>query len=217
MHSPLLQQPGRVINGMMHVVDWLPTLLQASQGNTLKYDAQAEKDENLDGIGMWKEISESSDVKAWPRQEVLLNIDPIDEFGGMIIGDHKLVYGHIPASGWYPPPTEAEEDLVASSPKILRFRPETEGTEKGKPITIDCGLMPINATKGCQPEKSPCLFNLREDPCEYHNVAADFPELVSQLQNRLKQFKRSMIPPGNKPKDPRGDPQRNGGVWKPWL
>ncbi|GFS05555.1 arylsulfatase [Elysia marginata] len=224
VHSPLLHNPGRIVNEKVHVVDWLPTLLQAAEGEGFKSQEKSEKDLDLDGIGMWPEISGSSGRATWPRQEVLLNIDPTDKFGGIIVGDYKLVYGNIPISGWFPPPGEvtgeakvAGDDFSAPVENVLLFRPEIEKSVGGKPITIECGVMPMNATKQCQPEKAPCLFDLRGDPCEYHNVASDLPEVVTRLEERLIQYYLTMIPPANKPEDPRGNPQLHGGVWKPWM
>ena len=222
MHSPLIHSPGRVVNGMIHVVDWLPTLLQAAKGEGLKYQDQGENELDLDGIGMWAEIAGSSGNNAWPRQEVLLNIDPVSKFGGIIVGDHKLVYGNVPVSGWYPPPDgttddmEEKVDYTSSAQNTLFFRPEGKSLYSG-PISIECGLMPLNATKECQPQEFPCLFNLKEDPCEYHNLASVLPELVVTLQDRLSKYALTMVPPGNKPQDPKGNPQLHGGVWKPWM
>lgn len=217
VHSPLLQQPGRVIDGLVHVVDWLPTLLQAAQSKSK--GTQPEKDLGLDGIGMWAEISGTSSQAKWPRQEVLLNIDPLGGFGGIIMGDYKLVYGKVPKSGWYPPPDKAlgsgTSNYTSPPQNNLLFKPEARLS--GEPITIKCSLMPLNLSKECKPQKAPCLFNLRKDPCEYQNIAYDDPQTVNTLQERLIQFSLSMIPPGNKQADPKGDPQLHGGVWKPWL
>jgi len=31
--SPLIEKPGRVINGLMHITDWLPTILHLANGS----------------------------------------------------------------------------------------------------------------------------------------------------------------------------------------
>ncbi|GFN78880.1 arylsulfatase [Plakobranchus ocellatus] len=219
VHSPLLKKPGRVVSGMMHVVDWLPTLLQAAQGGELKQGNGLDPD--LDGVGMWSEISTGTS-QSWPRQEVLLNIDPVGKFGGVIVGDFKLVYGKLGDGGWYPPPSEVMNETSSSSndfhPDSLVFKPEAELSEEGDPIIVKCGPKPSNDTvEKCQPDEAPCLFNLRKDPCEYNNLASEFPNIVWKLQERLANYNSTMVPPGNKPEDPRGLPKNNGGVWKPWM
>jgi hypothetical protein len=40
-----------------------------------------------------------------------------------------------------------------------------------------------------QPE--PQLFNVAEDPVEQHNVAAQYPEKVSEMMARLEQIQKS--------------------------
>ena len=44
-----------------------------------------------------------------------------------------------------------------------------------QPIRVECGKKPADAQTNCQPEKKPCLYNVRKDPCEYHNIADDNP------------------------------------------
>jgi hypothetical protein len=38
-----------------------------------------------------------------------------------------------------------------------------------------------------------CLFDIASDPCEYHNVAKQHPEIVSSMMERLTQFQRTAI------------------------
>lgn len=64
VYSPLLKDTGRVLTGLIHVTDWLPTILSV---------AGVKVPENkLDGYDQWKTLlyEESS-----PRKEILLNVD----------------------------------------------------------------------------------------------------------------------------------------------
>jgi arylsulfatase A-like enzyme len=70
-------QPG-VVGEVMHAVDLYPTFLNLA-------GAKREQLKPLDGIDMWRTISEGA---ASPRKEVLLNVE--DFRGGIRIGDWKL-------------------------------------------------------------------------------------------------------------------------------
>ena len=64
IHSPLLENPGRVSKDLIHVTDWLPTMLSL---------AGVKIPENiLDGYDQWKTLQNE---EASPRKEILLNID----------------------------------------------------------------------------------------------------------------------------------------------
>ena len=64
IHSPLLENPGRVSKDLIHVTDWLPTILSL---------AGVKIPENiLDGYDQWNTLQNE---EASPREEILLNID----------------------------------------------------------------------------------------------------------------------------------------------
>ena len=86
-----------------------------------------------------------------------------------------------------------------------------------KPVKIDCGPKPVNASTNCDPRVSPCLFNIATDPCEYNNIAADNKDLVIKMMMRLMKYHQSMVPPINAPFDPAGNPKYHNGVWDPWA
>ncbi|KAL8594525.1 hypothetical protein ACOMHN_028879 [Nucella lapillus] len=85
------------------------------------------------------------------------------------------------------------------------------------PVTINCGEKPANASTNCQPKKSPCLYHIPSDPCEYNNIAASNPGTVAKLYGRLMEYSYTMIPPGNQPLDDRGNPKYHNNTWVPWV
>lgn len=93
---------------------------------------------------------------------------------------------------------------------------ELNSRGKGSPVTLNCGPKPANASSSCNPSIAPCLYHIPSDPCEYYNLAYAKPEVVTDLLNRLKTYVSTMVPPGNKPYDDRGNPTHHGGAWVPW-
>merc|ERR1719309_1851109 len=57
--------------------------------------------------------------------------------------------------------------------------------------------VPVNASSSCQPELAPCLFNIKLDPCEYHNIASLHPVLVESLLMKLDAYNATAVPPRN--------------------
>ena len=64
IHSPLLENPGRVSKDLIHVTDWLPTIVSLA-------GLQIPKNK-FDGYDQWDTLQNE---KASPREEILLNID----------------------------------------------------------------------------------------------------------------------------------------------
>lgn len=81
--SPLLKERQRVSNQLIHISDWLPTLLFAAGG-----DVDSLK--NIDGINLWNELSENLGSK---RIEVLHNIDDVWGSAALMVNKWKIVVG----------------------------------------------------------------------------------------------------------------------------
>lgn len=69
----------------------------------------------------------------------------------------------------------------------------------------------------CDPFKSPCLFDLRNDPCEMINLATAKPDILARLEEKVIYYGKIALPPRNKPSDPRADPANYGGIWTWWY
>lgn len=87
----------------------------------------------------------------------------------------------------------------------------------GKSVMVQCGEKPLNASTNCDPGSSPCLYHIPSDPCEYNNIASDHPDKVKALVKRFNEYRETMVPAGNKPFDPHGNPINNAGKWIPWM
>jgi arylsulfatase A-like enzyme len=74
---------------LMHVTDWLPTLITAAGGNA------SELPDNLDGIDQWSSIRNNETSS---RTQVVINIDEVMKNAAIRAGDWKLVIGEPLAS-----------------------------------------------------------------------------------------------------------------------
>ncbi|KMY93299.1 arylsulfatase B [Drosophila simulans] len=221
MWSPLLKKSQRVSNQTMHIVDWLPTLLEAAGGQP----ALANLSKQIDGQSIWRALVQD---KASPRLNVLHNIDDIWGSAAISVGDWKLVKGtnyRGSWDGWYGPAGERDPrlydwQLVGRS----RAGKALEGL-KMLPSRADQQRIRAAATVSCPGQSSqgtscvatafsaPCLFHIRDDPCEQYNLAKQYPEVVNALMAELERFNATAVPPSNKPADPRADPRFWNYTW----
>ena len=51
---------------------------------------------------------------------------------------------------------------------------------------LQCSV--TNISIGCWPEVEPCLFNVRQDPCEMNNLAYYYPDLVKTMLYTLNKY-----------------------------
>ena len=172
---------------LIHVTDWLPTIVEGIAG--LELDRNKWK---LDGFNVWSVITENSQT---PRKEILINLNPPwAKFMGqaaMRVGDWKLITG-LP-------------NCSLEHPEIGDRCPDGWIHLNG---TID--LPPYNPT-------FTWLFNIKEDPNERNNVAAQHPDIVEQLKERIEYYNSSHIVQLHPPIDPKSNPANFNGIWTPWL
>lgn len=76
-------------------------------------------------------------------------------------------------------------------------------------LQVDCGPR-LQRADACEPLKSPCLFDIVQDPCELNNLASNEPATVEQLVNLLDRFNATAVAPLNRPPDPLSNPK----YWK---
>lgn len=96
--------------------------------------------------------------------------------------------------------------------KINKLRHQARISCKGKsPATID------NPSAICEPNFSPCVFDLKNDPCETTNLASSMPEMLSKLERKIGYYGRIAKNPRNKPADQRSNPGNFNGTWTWWY
>lgn len=203
--SPLLKQPGTISHELIHISDWLPTLVGLAGGST-------NGTKPLDGFNMWDTISKGF---ASPRLELLHNIDPlytdiapcpgmqrrltlaqvVNRGSAAKSGFNVSIHAAIRSSNW---------KLLTGYPGCDVWFPRPgHNSSESSPSKVD-------------PLKSVMLFDIEKDPEERNEVSADFPEVVEYLLKRLEKHQKTALPINFPADDPRCDPGPTG-AWGPWA
>ena len=164
----------------IHATDWLPSLVSlATGGGDWRQWAPPGEPPYLDGDGMdvWASIASGGatpPARDWVLLETHSNATYLTHGDGLIVGDMKLVVlgPEAPAmeDGWWPP---TGQNAAATTYSVACGPPHPR-------------TGPANLSQCVWP--TPCLFNITADPCEYHDLAAQLPQVVAQLQARLATF-----------------------------
>ncbi|XP_059143568.1 arylsulfatase B-like [Physella acuta] len=199
VHGPMFYKTGIRYDGLMHLVDWLPTLAEASGSNY--------KDPDADGVSQWNSLLSLSLPSA--RQEVVYNLDfsldPLQGRAAIRVGDYKLVAG-FPGlyDDWYTPGEVA-------TPSLQNWGAVGHNDTTNWHLISQLLIKETSGTR-CTPYY---LFNLKDDPAERTNIYDDHPDIVLQLEDRLSYHKQHYIPPNFPPGSPAANPAHYGGAWTP--
>ncbi|XP_030290547.1 arylsulfatase B [Sparus aurata] len=193
--SPLLKQPGTVSRELIHISDWLPTLVGLAGGST-------NGTKPLDGFDMWNTISKGF---ASPRLELLHNIDPLYNDIAPCPGTRRqLTLAQAVSSGFN---VSIHAAIRSSNWKLLTGYP---GCAVWFPRPGQ------NSSESEDPLKPVMLFDIEKDPEERNEVSAQFPTVVDYLLSRLQHHQKSALPINFPADDPRCDPGPTG-AWGPWA
>ncbi|XP_072023686.1 arylsulfatase B-like isoform X2 [Amphiura filiformis] len=170
VHSPLLmpQVRGTENRELMGMVDWLPTVAG--------YLGKANIDNlTLDGYNIWSTLSQGD---ASPRQELLHNV---------VVSEHQSVYGAIRVGDW----------------KLLQLG-DIQGANVKFHVNRGLHIPPpemnitIKSTKVEGSNPYTLLFNIKQDPRELHNLAAEHPQMTSLLRDKLTEYSKFIEHHGEK-------------------
>ncbi|XP_059472307.1 arylsulfatase B [Neocloeon triangulifer] len=226
--SPLIKNTPRVSHQLMHIQDWLPTLLSAIG------DKGAVSDE-IDGQDVWEAIN---DPEKGTYDDLLLVIDNQRNLSALIKRKDeemwKLSQGTImdgkfdkrigPDGRDYKYDWEGlKNGFVAQAIKKTKCAlPTIKNIETMRQKSqIYCSKknnLNVSESRRCRPEWGEiCLFNLDDDPCELNNLAKEQPNIVKEMLELLQKFNDTLVPPRNQPRDPASNPKCWDNVWLNWM
>jgi len=214
IHGVGLWRTGVVLDEMLHVNDWMHTLLSAASAgatgapHVLRLAPNEPPLMPGDGMDNWAVFSAGVASKRTEIIHVTQVPGSVMTSEALRVGELKLLWN--PAGtdcstthpGWYPPPGLAWDYAT---------------------FTVKCSQPPETLDE-CTAE-APCLFNITSDPCEHTNLARAMPDAVEIMQARLAEYRATAVLPWNQYSyiDPRADPSHFGpvgeynGVMAPWL
>ena len=201
-----LEKTGYTYDGLIHAVDWHPTILSIA-GDTTGY--------NIDGINQWDAIKTGGESM---RNELVYNLDtsflPVTGAGAIRYGDFKLIQGYPGLFPDYYEPENKEDSpftVVCDEEEMVRRK-----------VTED--IYGNNGWFGRNSERyrrrrlerwGDQLYNLKDDPNETIDIFAENPGIVNTLRNKLEEYKSSVVPPYPLRPSLRSNPSNFGGYWSP--
>ncbi|XP_065206165.1 arylsulfatase B-like [Planococcus citri] len=217
----------KVSNALMHIQDWLPTILGAVDENVEKNSTLLE---GLDGRNMWPVLKGDKDSE---YDELIIQRDLVRGISALRKNNWKVVKGNTYKGlydKWYGP-TGREKNYsynvttISSSPVAETLTkhnfpiPSKEKmTEIRANITLSCDYCKGNETL-CTPctisSDKICLFDVSLDPCEENNLAAKYPDVLANMTKIMSKY--VPVAPLNKPIDLRADPIRWNRTWVNWM
>lgn len=218
---------GTVSRAPFHAVDWLRTLVSFASDGHAPFAPPPGEPPYLDGDGVDQTKLLTAAASA-VRDELLLECHPEAAIGWDAAEWARRGYG-LPEGG----DRRAADGLavhgnglIVGGWKLLQLGPTRPSDEAGwhpppgqdpatTTYTLGCDLAqqpaePANGSAWCV--DAPCLFDVVNDPCEYHDVAKAHPDIVARLTSRLAQLQATAVPPVV----PEGcNPVVTDGVWRP--
>ncbi|XP_022918215.1 arylsulfatase B-like [Onthophagus taurus] len=222
--SQLFLQRGRVSTDLIHVTDWLPTILSAANSEVNLFDL------DIDGVDLWSSLNYNFDTT---RRSTLINIDEKNRNAALILSSFKLIVGSTLNGSYDDYFGESGEEnlqpisynssavfnsLVGQTITKLSYQPtnEFEYESLRNLATIKCegsdGKHPCDLSDG-----GICLFNLAKDPCEQDNMINMLPSLVRQMKRKIVEYREGLIEQFEMiPNIEESDPKKFQYAWNPW-
>ncbi|PVD32700.1 hypothetical protein C0Q70_08145 [Pomacea canaliculata] len=168
LRSGKLRYTNTTYKGMIHAVDWLPTLMRAA--------GLIPPTTGLDGQDLWNQILTNN---ATGRTEFVYNMDDSTNRYCIRKFEYKYCEG-VPGrkyNGWYPPAS-----MIPSLKNQIYSGNLTWGD-----INFGKDIQMSNISKIL-------LFNIEEDPQEIYNLQDIYPLKVEEMKKLLRKYKKSLFP-----------------------
>nr|XP_039271600.1 arylsulfatase I-like [Styela clava] len=199
LHGKPLGVHGVTHNQLLHVSDWLPTLLAATQCPAVNGT------QNFDGMNQWKAILQEEPS---PRTEILHNIDPrYDRNKDQLSSEESEKFN-----------TSKGHAAIRSGPwKLLTGDPGFDKWVKPPEWVQTLSNTTDYAREDHTVAKTIQLYHIETDPYEEFELSDKFPTVVEDLLAKLAAYNKTAVPVSFPPTDPRSFPKNLGGFWGPWL
>ncbi|XP_031766684.2 arylsulfatase B-like [Galleria mellonella] len=212
----------KIHDGLFHVTDWLPTLVNVAGGNI---------PENIDGVNQWDTINSDERPK---RLDVLITIDDLNGWAAFREGDFKIIIGNVNRnfSGYYSKELKVLRNTIPSYENMLLECDANRIIRETLDLVLDVDLAfakrkelsmtyinenEIN-TEPCVPTQAKgCLYNITADPTESNDLWNNLPDLVRHLTLRLRTLWADMVPRRQPQLDPKANPSFHNYIWYPWV
>ncbi|XP_065206161.1 arylsulfatase B-like isoform X2 [Planococcus citri] len=216
----------KVSHTLMHIQDWLPTIIGAIDGNIVNNSTLLKE---LDGHNMWPILKGE---KNFEYDELIIqrgnNTSALRKNNWKIISMDKLPLH----SEWAGPSgrgkyykyniTEIQHSpsAIALYQNNFTIPSEEEIIEVRANVTLSCTYCGDNGTE-CTPcsqslhSVTVCLFDVSKDPCEKNNLAYKYPDIVTDLMEEMSKY--VPVSPLNEPRDPRCNPMFWKNTWTNWM
>lgn len=202
-------QRGTTYDQLMHGADWFPTLADIA-GYDLKGTLP------LDGVSQWSGISSTSTLTP-PRTSVVLgnstNLCSWDE------GDPRR--SRYVSAGIISTTAGCGFALRDGDWKIVQGY---GGNPDDWCNTTSSGRVCLNTTttrsRATECPKGWCLYNITNDPLEFHEVSKDFPDALTALQEKMRNVLESYVEYRIDPSCPTAhfaNDSHVGKAWAPWC
>ncbi|KAL9987473.1 hypothetical protein ACROYT_G001786 [Oculina patagonica] len=221
----MLGRTGVKCEGLLHVTDWYPTLVNLAGGT------QDQAPTPIDGMDVWNTISLGEPS---PRKKILLNIDvrqsadvdlsKISVYEGIALraGDMKLLM-YVNIASWYKPP---EQNLVGSQTTKTAYPMEKiinwigsylQLRAEACIVTLKVEFVISEPGQDSENLLDVALYNITADPTEHEDVSEKLPDVVKALKERVQYYMKGVVPSLFRPVDPRAIIKAElEGIWTPW-
>lgn len=178
-----------VSSNLMHISDWFPTILRATDCTKLN------NTQPLDGVDQWDAILQR---RSSPRKEILHNIDPLSVVRSnasvVTAGFDTSVRAAIRSGPW---------KLLTGNPGDSAWTRPPEAGKNQADVAENLSLVK--------------LYHIQSDPYERNDLSSHFPDVVMKLLERLTEYNKSAVPVRFPDVDPFSNPKYHGGYWGPWA
>ncbi|XP_052740681.1 arylsulfatase B-like isoform X2 [Bicyclus anynana] len=213
----------KVWRGLMHITDWLPTLLAAAGGEIKK---------EIDGLNQWDSIVKDGKSK---RKDVLISLDDSggpNVYAAYRMGDYKIIVGNVSglSNGYYganymtnkaPLPDYFSTIRSCEVARILEaygIYLDYDEVNKMRKASAIQQLDKVRDLTPCEPTPTKgCLYNVLQDPSESHDLWNRGAKINAVLTSKLRELWSMQLRRGPSVRDERSNPANFGYRWIPWL